>query len=446
MNKIIFCSMFGLFCFVAKAQQIIYPGSFRFASDNGPVMNYWKDSAIIQQFTNELDNLLQQKMNLRLPQHASLRFVPFKKSGTETPAADYKNKFPKINIDLIEFSTAGYIQQFNLDILDTAFVREVQSVFSLQVNFQANAEQTSFAKSIDIFIKNGPGNGMGVPVHNVPVTAKGFTQLMQKSIEILLDTSAQHEQIEMKVSRPYIGDNFVLAKTAGMPRTEVQSSKRVSRFLLFNRQQILRWGEQEYRDIVLKGKNKTLLSSAMQDAISKHRTSGASDFVFLLQEGRDVIGDKNYQLQMPAQLSSASSEFQAAPFIHLLPGVFHSLLSGNDTVALFSIRRDVPDPEKKLFFHQVSNGIDPASLYTITETPSVVPLKYDFLVEGNIKGAPFRIEISSGAYIREFFLNNRLISIALGNKAPERFVIFDPSVSAELFNALLIIGFNTYFQ
>lgn len=446
MKKIFFCSIFSLICFAARAQQIIYPGNFRCISNNGPVMNYWKDSAMLQQFTNELDNLLQQKMNLRLPQHAGIRFVPFKKNSTENPAAGYENKFPKINIDLIEFSTAGYIQQFNLDILDTAFVREVQSVFSMQVNFQANAQQTSFARSIEVFIKNSPGHGMGVPVHNLPVTAKGFAQLMQKSMEILLDTSTQHEQIEMKVSQPYVGDNFVLARTAGMPRTEVQSSKRISRFQLFNQQQILRWGEQEYRDIVLKGKNKTLLSSAMQEAISKHKNAAGSDFVFLLQEGRDVIGDKTYQLQMPAQLSSVSNEFQTAPFIHLLPGIYHCLLSGTDTVALFSIRRDVPDPEKKLFFHQVSNGIDPASLYTITETPSVIPLKYDFLVEGNMKGSPFRIEISSGAYIREFFLNNRLISIALGNKAPERFVIFDASVSAGLFNALLIIGFNTYFQ
>lgn len=400
----------------------------------------------MQQFTSELDSLLQQKMNLRLPQHAAPRFVPFKKSGTGHSDAADANQYPKINIDLIEFSIAGYIQQFNLSVLDTAFVREVQSVFGLQVSIQANAQQISFTRSIEVFIKNGPGSGMGVPVHNVPVTAKGFVQLMQKSMEILLDTSAEHEQIEMKVSRPYIGDNFVLAQTAGMPRTEVQSSKRVSRFQLFNRQQILRWGEQEYRDIILKGKNKTPLSSAMQEAISKHRTATASDFVFLLQEGRDVIGDKTYQLLMPAQLSSASNEFQIAPFIHPLRGKFHSLLSGMDTVALFSIRRDIPDPEKKLFFHQVSNGMDPASLYTITETPSVVPVRYDFLVEGEIKGTPFRIGISNGAYIREFFLNNRLISIALGNKAPERFVIFDESVSAGLFNALLIIGFNTYFQ
>lgn len=438
--------MFFVICFASQAQQIIYPGNFRCFSGNGPVMNYWKDAAIMQQFTGELDSLLQQKMNLRLPKNVSLNFVPFKKSSTDKQAGANTNGFPKINIDLIEFSTEGYIQQFNLDILDTAFVREVQSVFNLQVNIQANAQETSLTRSIEVFVKNGPAQGMGIPVNNLPVTAKGFSLLMMKSLAILLDTSAQHEQIEMKVSKPYIGDNFILAQTAGMPRTEIMSSKQISRFQFFNQQQILRWGPQEYRDIMLKGKNKTILSNDMEEAISKHRTGAASDFVFLLQEGRDVVGDKTYQLMIPAQLSSASDAYQISPFIHPLAGKYHSLLSGTDTIAHFSIRRDVPAPGKQLYFHQVSNGIDPSSLYTITETPSIVAVKYDFLVEGDMMGTPFSIGISSGTYIREFFLNNRPISIAIGNKAPERFVIFDTSVSPALFNALMIIGFNSYFQ
>lgn len=433
------------FC-VSQAQQLIYPGNFRCYSGNGPVMNYWKDSAILQDFTSQLNSLLQQKLNLRLPKEASISFVPFNKSSTDQQAGAIATGFPKINLDVIEFSTEGYIQQFNLDILDTAFVREVQSVFNLQLTLQTNAQATSLSRSIDVFIKNGPAQGMGIPVNNLPVTARGFSQLMNKLLEILLDTSVLHEQIEMKVSKPYIGDNFVLAQTAGMPRTEIQSSNQISRFTLFNQQQILRWGPQEYRDIVLRGKNKTLLSSNMEEAISNDRTAGASDFVFLLQEGRDVIGDKNYQLLIPAQLSNGIGSFQMKPFIHPLPGKFHSLLSGTDTIASFSIRRDVTDPEKKLFFHQVSNGIDPSSLYNIVETPSIVPVKYEFLVEGEISGTPFSIGISSGTYIREFFLNNRPISIAIGNKAPERFVIFDTSVSAAVFNALMLIGFNSYFQ
>lgn len=438
--------MFSLICFAAQAQQLIYPGSFRCYSGNGPVMNYWKDSAIMQQFTSELDSLLQQKMQLRLPQHAAPRFVPFKKSGTGQSDAADANQYPKINIDLLEFSTEGYIQQFNLDIRDTAFVREVGSIFNLQLTIQPNAQSTSLSRSLEVFIKNGPAQGMGLPVNNLPVTARGFSQLMHKSLEILLDTSVLHEQIEMKVSQPYIGDNFILAQTAGMPRTEVQSANQISRFTLFNQQQILRWGPQEYRDIVLRGKNKTMLGTSMEEAINENRAAGASEFVFLLQEGRDVVGDQTYQLIMPAQLSARVGQVQTTPFIHPLSGKYHRLVSGTDTIAQFSIRRDVPDPEKKLFFHQVSNGTDPASLYTIAETPSVVPVRYDFLVEGEINGTPFSIGISSGAYIREFFLNKRPISIAIGNKAPERFVIFDASVSATVFNALMLIGFNSYFQ
>ncbi|MDD2793958.1 MAG: hypothetical protein PHD73_12315, partial [Sediminibacterium sp.] len=210
MNKLILSGLFCLICYVSQAQQIIYPGNFRYYSGNGPVMNYWKDSAILQEFTGHLNSLLQKNMNLQLPKDASLSIVPFKKSSTGLPAGADANQFPKINLDLIEFSTEGYIQQFNLDILDTAFVKEVQSVFNMQLTIQANAQASSFSRSIEVFIKNGPAQGMGIPVNNLPVTSRGFSQLMNKLLEILLDTSVLHEQIEMKVSRPYIGDNFVL--------------------------------------------------------------------------------------------------------------------------------------------------------------------------------------------------------------------------------------------
>ena len=444
MKKLILLMIVCPCCFFLKAQPVVSPGHFRCISSNGPVMNYWKDPSVARNFTNDLDSLLLRYTGYRLPLNTVIAFTPFNNKGKDLPEAGATDAFPRINANLIEYSTGGFLKQFNLELTDSAFLTDVVSVFRLQVSIQKNSMDFLLNRSLDIFIKRSPSSGMGVPIENVPVTAKGFTEVLGKSLNFLLDSTNRYEEIELRVSPPFLGDNFILEKTAGLPRTMVDSKNKMSRFTYATQQQIIRWGEQEYRDILLKGKNKTPLNDSILAAFEEVKAS--SDFVFLQQECRDVVADKNYLLKFPVRILTGAGASDSEARISLLPGNFHTMLSGIDTIALFSVKKNIADPDKKLFLHQVSNGLSAASLSNISENESILPVEYDFIIEGKISNSPFGIFISSGGLIKEFLWEGKLICIALGHKAPERFVTFGQDLSAVQLNALLLIGFNSFFQ
>ncbi|MDP1843151.1 MAG: hypothetical protein Q8K64_06985, partial [Sediminibacterium sp.] len=353
--------------------------------------------------------------------------------------------YPQININLVEYTTAGYIQQFNLDTNDSAFAKEVLSVFKLQVIITESPTKALLNRDLDILIKQGPSNGIGIPIYNLPVTANGFAELLKKSLPIILDSTNHFELIEMKVAGAFVGDNFILENTAGLERTPVYSKDKLSKYSYNNQPQIIRWGNQEYREIILKGKNKTILNDSLQKGVEYARELFDADIVFLLQEGRDVLNDKNYLLQFPAQIAyNINDDGQAKPYINLITGKYHYLIEGKDTIAQFSVKRNIVETEKKLFAHQVTNGFTMSSITNIENTERIINMNYPFLVEGKLWNQPFKICISTG--LREIYFNNQLICIAYGNKLPERFVSLGESINATTFNALMIIAYNQFLQ
>jgi len=412
---------------------------------NGPVMSYFKDVSIMQHFMQDLDSTLLVKQGFKLAFNSSIQFLPLGKDETSESKQNSQIAYPQININLIEYTTAGYIQQFNLDANDSAFAKEVLSVFKLQMAIIESPTKALLNRDLYIFIKQGPSNGIGIPIYNLPVTAKGFSELLKKSLPILLDSSNSFEQIEMKVSPAFVGDNFILEKTAGLERTPVYSKDKLSKYSYINQPQIIRWGNQEYREIILKGKNKTILNDSLQKAIQYARHLFDVDIVFLLQEGRDVLNDKNYLMQFPAQIASnIDDDGQATPYINLIAGNYQYLIEGKDTIAQFSVKRNIVEADKKLFAHQVTNGLTMSSISNIENIERIVTMNYPFVVEGKFKEYSFKICISTG--LREIYFNNQLICIAYGNKLPERFVTLGESIDAISFNALMIIAYNQFLQ
>lgn len=412
---------------------------------NGPVMSYFKDASIMQHFMQDLDSTLLVKQGFKLAFNSSIQFLPLGKDETSESKQNSQIAYPQININLIEYTTAGYIQQFNLDASDSAFAKEVSSVFKLQVAIIESPTKALLNRDLDIFIKQGPSNGIGIPIYNLPLTAKGFSELLKKALPIILDSFNHFEQIEMKVSPAFVGDNFILEKTAGLERTPVYSKDKLSKYSYINQPQIIRWGNQEYREIILKGKNKTVLNDSLQKAVQYAHDLFDADVVFLLLEGRDVLNDKNYLMQFPAQIANNIDEDgQAIPYINLIAGKYHYLIEGKDTIAQFSVKRNIVEADKKLFAHQVTNGFTLSSISNIENVERIVTMNYPFVVEGKFKEHPFKIYISTG--LREIYFNNQLICIAYGNKLPERFVTLGESIDAISFNALMIIAYNQFLQ
>ena len=72
---------------------------------------------------------------------------------------------------------------------------------------------------------------------------------------------------------------------------------------------------------------------------------------------------------------------------------------------------------------------------------------YEYIVKGTMAKQDFTIKYSGiRNTIKEFYLNNTLVCIAQGKFSPEKFVLFDASLSPELLNRLFMIGFNRFFE
>ncbi len=429
----------------AKGQTTIYPGNFRYISVYGPIMNYWTDSSTKKEFTISLDSILMVKRNWVLNKSNDFQFAAIKNNTS----AKSITRYPHLNIDFIEYATPAYIKQFNLDIVDSSFIKEVLSVLRLEVRLEDKNQLVIFEKELDVYVKKGPSNGIGIPINSLHFTKKGMLETLKKSFNILLDSTTTNEAIDLRVGGAFVGDNFILTKTNGLTRTQVSTTKSISKFKYKGQEQLIRWGDQLYKDVVLYGKNKTILPEKLLKAFEKNIGEADTNPVFLVQDGRDILANKNYTIQLSAHLGVDPYYLNfntVRPVIKLISGYNHFLLIEKDTAAIFEIQINNVDSTKKIFLNQISNGFDLSSVTRFESLESEMPLTYDYSIKGKLKELPFEIKIAGDRYLREFYLNNELICIANGNIAPERFVILDNSISPEILNTLFIIGFNSFFQ
>ncbi len=446
MLKLVTAFIISLTCLFTQAQTSIYQGNFRFISLYGPLMNYWTDSTTRKEFTNSLDSILIVKRNWMLNKSNDFQFAAFKNNSS----AKSITRYPHLNIDFIEYATPAYIKQFNLDIVDSSFIKEVLSVLRLEVRLEDKNQLIIFEKELDVYVKKGPSNGIGIPINSLHFTKKGMLETLKKSFNILLDSTTTNEAIDLRVGGAFVGDNFILTKTNGLTRTQVSTTKSISKFKYKGQEQLIRWGDQLYKDVVLYGKNKTLLPATLVKAFENTNGGDNSNPVFLVQEGRDILSNKNYTIQLAAHLGVDAYQYlnfnTVRPVVKLISGYNHFLLNEKDTAAIFEIQMNNVDSTKKIFLNQISNGFDLSSVTRFESLESEMPLTYDYSIKGKLKELPFEIKIAGDRYLREFYLNNELICIANGNIAPERFVILDNSISPEILNSLFIIGFNSFFQ
>ena len=284
---------------------------------------------------------------------------------------------------------------------------------------------------------------MGIVAQNLPFSSKGFTEVLKKSMAILFDSTKTDAQIEVKAARVFIRDNFILDKIIDKPRIQVNSKNNSSKFNYNNQQQIIRWGEQLYQKIVLTGKNKTALPDAVLIALKKEVASDNENKFILLQDARDVVADKNYQMSIIAYLDF---NFVGIQQIKIIKGNFNTLALNNDTLARFSIENNVIDTNKKIFTQQITNGVDHKLNFTIDSSGTELSLVQVYVIKGKIWNQSFKICISGERYLKEFYVDDRIVCVANGDRILERFVILDESISSSLLNTLFIIGFNAYLQ
>jgi hypothetical protein len=319
-------------------------------------------------------------------------------------------------------------------------------VLLVELSIQHNSAAEVFNRSLEVFIKKSNTIGFGIPFNNLHLSAKGFSELMKKSVEIILDSNNLNEQIELKASPPTMGDNFIIGAITNLPKIAIESKGLFSKYAYNGKTELIRWDEQRYQEIILKGKNKTILQPGLSSIIVEmEKENPQAVFVFLMQEARNIVLNRNYQLVIPARVSgNTSSRISNMPIVEPLEGNNNFLFNEKDTIAQFSIETDILDSTKKIYPFLSSNGFDSSSLTRINDLDNAVNFSSLYYLKGKIRNQAFSIEV--GEFFRAIYINNERIVLLSGMEQPERMVIFNPNISTELINELILLSYNRFFQ
>ena len=374
------------------AQTMVQPGNFQFISLHGPLMYYWNNPTVATQFTQDLNQQLLAKKGYSLGT-SPIRFSLLKNIKEFNSSNSNTTSSPIIHMKLAEYPASLYLKQFYPDQLNDSSQQGIQSVLLVELSIQNNSAAEVFNRSLEVFIKKSNSIGFGIPFNNLHLSAKGFSELMKKSMEIILDSNNQSEQIELKAVPPSMGDNFIIGAITNMPKIAIESKGLFSKYALNGKTELIRWDEQRYLEIILRGKNKTSLQPALNSIIvEKEKENPQAVFVFLLQEARNIVLNRNYQLVIPALVrGSSSSGISNMPIVEPLEGNNNFLFNEKDTIAQFSIETDILDSTKKIYPYLSSNGIDSSSLTRINDFNNEINFSSLYYLKGKIRNQAFSI-------------------------------------------------------
>ena len=430
---------------VAHAQTMVQPGNFQCISLHGPLMYYWNNPTIATQFTQDLNQQLLAKKGISLGTNP-IRFSLLKNIKEFNTSNSNTTSFPSIHMKLAEYPASLYLKQFYPDQLNDSSQQDIKSVLLIELIIQNNNADIVFNRSLEVFIKKSNSIGFGIPFNNLHLSGKGFSELMKKSVEIILDSNNLNEQIELKASPPMMGDNFIIGAITNLPKISIESKGLFSKYVFNGKTELIRWDEQRYQEIILRGKNKTALDPMLNSIIAaKEKENPQAVFVYLLQDARNIVLNRNYQLVIPARVSgNNNARISNIPTVEPLDSNFNFLFNEKDTIAQFSIETDILDSTKKIYPYLSSNGIDSNSLTRINDFNNEINFSSLYYLKGKIRNQAFSIEI--GEFFRAIYLNNERIALISGTQQPERMVIFNPDISTELMNELILLSYNRFFQ
>ena len=457
-----------LLCFsipILLAQKKVILENLRCHSLSGPVMLYLQNSEIKKTVASDLNHTLLQNQQLSLFDTSSLNVEMLNSAGeankplpgfTETDTTKLH-----LYINLFENNPLDFFTNLENSPPDATLFHRAKSIFTLEVWLFKSDKQNYFHEILNIIINASENPGMGIPYgsifqygdatqnYQLSLTPKGFTEMLKLATNLLFNPRNELAMVEMKAAPVYFADNYFQPKTFSQPKIYVTTSKQVSSFSYLNQNELIRLDEVVYEEIKIKGKKAEKYPEELTAAIKNTNNYSYSDYVFLLQEARDVIRNKNYRLKLTTQLDPKMAEFQSSKllFTHFLPGNFHYLFFEKDTLAIFSISRNIVSNRININYDRISNGYDSTGIFSFNSGSKNVQISHAYIVTGKIGQNKFQVRCSDfHNTIKEIYLNEKLICIAQGKFSPEKFVIFDASLSAELLIQLFIIGFNTFFE
>ena len=462
MRKKYFLSLLLVFCTqLVFAQKKIVLEKMRVLSVTGPVMKYLQNPGIIKTIVSQLNTTLQQYQQFPLADTTALSIelpVNGKDLYTVKPNfTDPDTTHLHLYWDVFELYPSTFFEMPENRQSDTSLMKRAKSVFSIEAWILSWDKKIVFHEGIGMVVSPSETPGMGtlynkgIRFTELNITPKGFTEMLKAATNLLLDPKNELAMVEIKAAPVYLSDNYILPKTLNQPRTYVVNNKNISTYTYKEKSEIIRMGEPVYEEILLKGKKAQKYPDDITNAIKTDPHFSSSDFVFLRQECRDVVRDKNYLVKLTTQVDADEPPLLGPlfAFTDFIGGEFHYLFLEKDTLAKFIIEKSILDTKSstKILTDIISNGYDSSSLFRINTEKNEVPVLYDYIVKGKISSRDFTIKCSGVRNsLKEIYLDQKLVCIAQGKFNPEKFVIFDASLNPEILNQLFIIGFNRFFE
>jgi hypothetical protein len=451
-----------LLCFVLQvpAQKKVIIEQFRCISSIGPVMNYWKSTQVQEQVVKQLSKSLLQYQQLLLPDTANLHIQLLKNSqGINTIKPEFKDSDTThlhLYIDLFELDPGNYFSYIKYDPKDSLIQKRSTSIFVLKVWIANYKKDIVFVDALAISVIPSKTNKIGnsylnsIRFNTLVTTPLGFAEIVKKGIVLLFNPDNTLQLIEVSAPPAFVGDNYLITKTIKQHDIITVVKNDISSYEYNKNREMIRMGEPLYEEIQLKAKTPVVYPELLLKALKKANNYSNSTFLFLRQDARDVIRDKNYFIKLTSQIDplyqAGSNNF---PFTNFLSGNFHYLISEKDTLADFSIQKNVADETgKKIYPNMVSNGFD-SSFFLLNDmkTQPEWPVVYNYVVTGNIGKHDFSILYGGiSVKIKEVYLDKKLVCITEGKNGPEKLIVFDNTLKPELLNQLLFIAFIRFFE
>ncbi len=448
-GKYLFVFFLVLVVQTGSAQKRIVLESVRFAT----AINYLRDAGNQKLLMTSFKELLQKYQHGVLSDTGRMNLIDL---GTQTetqgqittisPATDTSTL--RLLVGIAEYTPRSYFGAFDMDSDDSVQYRKAKTVFRITIQLIGHNNELVHNNLMDVVVTRNRTRGMGNESSFVILMPRSFVEIMKTTFNLMLDPQQDMARISVAAAPVFLADNFILPKVSAQQRIMVDSAKSINLFMYQDKREMLRLAEPIYEQLLLRGRKALKYPDEIMHVVNNAPNETLSDFVFLRQEGRDVVRDKNYLVKLLVQIDPESpSIIPEMAFTNFMPGYIHLLTSGSDTIARFSISKNNQDLAKRIFPDRVFNGVDSSSMFPISQTNTSWPVTYSYVVTGKIGQQDMEIKCSGlrGA-IKEIYLDDKLVCIAQGRFSPEVFVVFDASLSPELLNQLFIIGFNRFFE
>jgi hypothetical protein len=436
--------VFILLSNVVTAQKQIILDGIRYATN----VDYLQEENNRKLFLQYLNASLIKYQQLGLKDSARLILLDMNRSAVREAVrfSDGDTSALHLVIDVAEYPPGIFFNAIGRKT-DSALKDGAKTVFRVGIQFSRYDNKVLSDNRIDVIVGSSQGIGMGYESSDLFIMPRAFVEMMRTAMDLLIDPQSMAERVSVKVGPVYCTDNFIQHRIAGLPRVVPTETKGVITFAYQGKRQLLRLDSALYEEIIWRGRKALSYPADIMNAIKNASNTVASDFVFLRQEARDVLYNRNYLVKLIVQVDpEIPVVLPELLFTNFVPGDLHLLLSDNDTIAKFSIETNTPS-DIKVFPGRGYNGIDSTSVFTIAENKPIWRVLNNYTITGKLNSHDFTVRCTGKkGVVKTIYLDGQLVCIAQGKQKPEVFVVFDASLSPETLNQLLIIGFNRFLE